>query len=109
MITIREPLLTIFVYATLKRQNIIQHVLHRHVAERAATLYGWRQVYGEWPSIVADRRSICRGDLLILKSVAELTALDNWEEKYERHQVTVRDHDIGDIQAWVYILDRRKL
>lgn len=94
----------LFVYGTLKDLGVQKEAFGRVAGGTADVLKGYRKaeatIDGEsYPIIVPDKNGVVEG-LLIEVGPDELKLLDEYEEKYERAEVTLE----SGVRAWVFVL-----
>ena len=81
----------VFFYGTLLDDQTRAKALGRHVSGRRASLTGWsKKMDKTYPYLVKKPDSVVHGQVFELTK-EDLKKLDDWEKKYYRIEVTLRD------------------
>ena len=87
----------VFVYGTLKDVKTRKEALGENVQAEEATAKGTVTENKKYPDFHPEGKHEIKGEVLTL-TPEQIKKLDNWEEKYDRKQITL---DNGE-KAWVY-------
>ena len=94
----------VFLYGTLKNKKLLKKVLGHNVPDKKEETRGEKDVIRTYPDLVPEkeRDHKVQGNEITIDD-KDLKTLDDWEERYKRRKVRLKDKDL----AYYYRLDKK--